>query len=409
MKTDAKSKEEFMHEFGITDSQLVQCDLKWPVIKAIADDHEKQKHHLQNSAREIANTLNLCPDVHTVSWRVKDTKGLVKKILRKRTEISNIEAELIGVKAAQDGESELYKYLQAKLTKLEKWRDISVDNYFKVITDLVGVRALHIFLDGCVPINNFIRDNWDLTKGEKVIIYTLGDKSEFADHIADSEVEPHRKGYRSIHYIIESKPRRRVLKSEIQVRTIFQEGWGEIDHMINYPESSGETDVQNFLMLFSTLAGNADAMGSFVQQLSKTFASARNDNETLKEQHKKELEQQNIILESVTAKLKTLENKAASKDIAKDILGDITNLETSIRKNRPEALGTDRSRTDLLKGLTGLGMAKGYIDLLVPSAREVAMGQYLDKLRRNSETMEKAMKSALGVNYKDIPGIVDDK
>ena len=41
--------------------------------------------------------------------------------------------------------------------------------------------------------------------------------------------------YTSVHYVI--KPREdSPVSCEIQVRTLLEEVWGEIDHLVNYPE-----------------------------------------------------------------------------------------------------------------------------------------------------------------------------
>jgi putative GTP pyrophosphokinase len=62
-------------------------------------------------------------------------------------------------------------------------------------------------------------------------------------------------GYRSIHYIIESSPIKTKFTSEIQVRTIFEEGWSEIDHNIRYPYDLENPILKGYLILFNRLAG----------------------------------------------------------------------------------------------------------------------------------------------------------
>jgi len=43
--------------------------------------------------------------------------------------------------------------------------------------------------------------------------------------------------YTSVHYVIASGSMRTVA-CEIQVRTLMEEVWGEVDHMINYPHQT---------------------------------------------------------------------------------------------------------------------------------------------------------------------------
>lgn len=108
------------------------------------------------------------------------------------------------------------------------------------------------------------------------------------------EVKVHPAGYRSIHYVFESHPNKRKLVTEVQVRTIFEEGWSEIDHKIRYPNFSDNKLVGYFLAIFNRLAGNADEMGGFIlgldaylSELEKQTATAiKEKNATLREMEK---------------------------------------------------------------------------------------------------------------------------
>ena len=48
--------------------------------------------------------------------------------------------------------------------------------------------------------------------------------------------------YTSVHYVIESNSRTRIT-CEVQVRTLSEEVWGEVDHKINYPHPYIESTV----------------------------------------------------------------------------------------------------------------------------------------------------------------------
>ena len=52
---------------------------------------------------------------------------------------------------------------------------------------------------------------------------------------------------------------------EIQIKTLFEEGWGEIDHSILYPQRKGNAMLTEFSELLNRLAGMGDEMGSFYQ------------------------------------------------------------------------------------------------------------------------------------------------
>lgn len=83
------------------------------------------------------------------------------------------------------------------------------------------------------------------------------------------EINEHEFGYRSIHYLVRSQPAKQEYIAEIQVRTIFEEGWSEIDHQIRYPYDIENSILGQFLVMFNRLAGSADEMGSFVKLLKR--------------------------------------------------------------------------------------------------------------------------------------------
>ena len=78
-------------------------------------------------------------------------------------------------------------------------------------------------------------------------------------------------GYRSVHYLIESYPTTQKVISEIQVRTIFEEGYGEIDHQLRYSLSEIPELLEQNLMLLNRIAGSSDEMASLINMLSKSF------------------------------------------------------------------------------------------------------------------------------------------
>ena len=98
-------------------------------------------------------------------------------------------------------------------------------------------------------------------------------------------VETHFKGYRSIHYIIESAPTRDVCFAEVQVRTIFEEGWSEIDHKLRYiAKSDSLHPLEQHLSILNRIAGSADEIGSLIkareQQLQKeSYYKERTDDD----------------------------------------------------------------------------------------------------------------------------------
>ena len=238
-------------------------------LKSIARDYEKIIPHLNESAEFLAKVLQKCSQVHSVRWRVKNPEHLLEKIIRKRASGS------------------------------KKYLEISEYNYFEIVTDLVGVRVLHLFKYEWLDIQSYILDCWEPLEKVKAYIRE-GDEGGIVDSYIENgcNVEPHLSGYRSIHYIISTQLTLKKVLSEIQVRTIFEEGWSEIDHKIRYPNFSDNKLISYFLTIFNRMAGSADEMGTFVKDLIAEIAFQELKYAEVQKKHEEHLSKiENLALE----------------------------------------------------------------------------------------------------------------
>jgi ppGpp synthetase/RelA/SpoT-type nucleotidyltranferase len=272
----------FLKDVGIEYVEWERSKADWNEMCLIANDFNAQLPALTSAAEQISSRIRTFNGVHSVRWRIKDTKHLIKKIIRKRLEVP--------VKP--------------------KWETISVENYLDVVTDLVGVRALHLFKDECIEIDSSICLVWEAC--EPVVIY-LRKGDEPISALVDRGAQPkiHDAGYRSIHYIVQSKPEKKVLKAEIQVRTIFQEGWSEIDHRVRYPDYSENEQVKVFLDLFNGLAGSADEMGSFVKKLTQVLSDSE-------EQKNRAIDERETAIADRDAAMADMEERLNELDLMKE-------------------------------------------------------------------------------------------
>jgi len=299
-----RSLESFLSTNNLSQDEWERSGADWEVLQAIADHHIARNHSLCTAAEAIAGRIRTFPGVHSVRWRVKNADHLLEKIVRKKLEPE----------------------------KNRAYVNINVDNYTKVVTDLVGVRALHLFKDECVAIDTEIRRNWD---SKEVIIYIRkGEQHLVSEELKQAGGKPkeHGKGYRSVHYIIKTKPEKFQIFAEVQVRTLFEEGWSEIDHKVRYPNFSKNPTVELFLGIFNGLAGSADEMGSFVKLLAQVTEDT-NALRTLAEMERDQaLEQANQTLQQLeearndaeryrelNAKLKGQIDLVASKNLSKGL------------------------------------------------------------------------------------------
>lgn len=142
-----------------------------------------------------------------------------------------------------------------------KWNSefpIDNKNIFEKITDLAGVRVLHLYQDQFPKIHMEILDkinkqkDWTLVEPPKA--YTWDPESKQFFESLGIGVEIKESYYTSVHYVV--RPRvESPLCCEIQVRTLFEEIWGEVDHTLNYPNSSKIIACREQLKVLAKLVG----------------------------------------------------------------------------------------------------------------------------------------------------------
>jgi len=260
--------EVFLDKYNILLEDYQSTGLIWDDLLDIYDDYIIFKKRLEPSAVLIFNTLMTSPHVHSVRYRIKDAEHLIEKIIRKKIENND--------------------------------SDININNYKFKVTDLIGLRALHLFKEAWEPINDFIIDGWILNQ-KPVANFRKGDSDEIVQFYIEKGCSPkeHQYGYRSVHYIIETQPGKEKHLAEIQVRTIFEEAWAEIDHTIRYPYDLENPIFFQFLLILNRLAGSADEMGSFIQFLKKQL-------QTREEEYKTTLESKNKLISDLEDNIENL-------------------------------------------------------------------------------------------------------
>ena len=123
--------------------------------------------------------------------------------------------------------------------KLKSGKIIDENNLFTVVNDLIGVRVLYLYQDQFQLIHNELLKKVDETKDwmfvEAPIAYTWGPETREYFEKLNIHTEVRDTYYTSVHYVIKPNNELSNITCEIQVRTLFEEIWGEIDHTINYP------------------------------------------------------------------------------------------------------------------------------------------------------------------------------
>lgn len=211
---------------------------------------EKRRHELSIFMKGVegwfASHPNLTggstPTVHSVKSRLKDSNHLKEKIVRKQASGNPITAE----------------------------------NLFTRVTDLAGVRVLHLYQEQSQIIHAAIIDkvenqrDWVFNEAPKAYTWDPEAQGFFADmglevHVKDSF-------YTSVHYLV--RPRADSPHCcEIQVRTLFEEIWGEVDHTLNYPNPTDNVACREQLRVLTKVVG---AGSRLVDAIFRTAASTPN-------------------------------------------------------------------------------------------------------------------------------------
>lgn len=230
------SREDFFEKYNVKLKAEDVEKFNWDDLEKIYTNYIAQIPSLEAIAVTIAEILRADKNVHSVRTRINNPEHLIEKIIRKTMK--------------KISENPTY--------------EINLNNYTREITDLIGIRVLHLYKDQAYDIDKNIRETWDLHE-TPIIYYRKGDSqtsmTETTEDISPRfEVKEHEFGYRSWHYLIKVKPTRIEHITEIQVRTIFEEGWSEIDHQLRYPYELHNELLREQLMVLNRLAGSADEM-----------------------------------------------------------------------------------------------------------------------------------------------------
>lgn len=168
--------------------------------------------YLYKKVMAVFESRRLRGVVHSIRHRIKDIDHLLEKIERKNHEDDSKPEE-------------------------DKKGHITKDNFFERITDIAGIRVLHLHQSQFEVIHKIIQDQ--VESGEFALFeapkaYTWDPDSIGFFRSLGIEVHQKESYYTSIHYVLKPK-QESFITCEVQVRTLMEEVWGEIDHTMNYP------------------------------------------------------------------------------------------------------------------------------------------------------------------------------
>lgn len=189
------------------------------------------------SAVDLAPSLKHC--VHSLRFRLKDPKHLRDKIIRKRKE--------------------------------DPTRRITLQTLFEQIEDLAGIRILHLYKSDLVPIHKYLMEAREWSICGKPVAYNWDDQfSHIFTELGDIDVKKKASLYTSVHYVVSNRSPQSPdgFRCEIQVRTLIEESWGEIDHQF-YPGVSLSTALRNQLEKLNRFCSLANGLAEDIRKATK--------------------------------------------------------------------------------------------------------------------------------------------
>lgn len=209
----------------------------------------RDEARLKKVRHDFLKLLDDIEHIHLSTSRVKTINSILRKIIVKR-----------------------HQYYRSKKSA---YSSISAETYGNALTDLVGVRVILSY-----------RGDWIDVHRELVNLFPLRPKNDYCNgilphesdtvfmaewpkayHAAGDNIESylqehldthlHKKGYRSIHYTVSFNN----TYIELQVRTIYDEAWSDVDHRYVYkqeanPSSEALTQLSAMLCQLTNLSND---------------------------------------------------------------------------------------------------------------------------------------------------------
>ena len=220
-------------------------------IQSALEAYRNEKFPIEQFLKRVYNFFSDHPElnegplpiVHSIKYRLKSEEHLAEKIKR----------------------------------KWEIYHGIDGNNVFNNITDIIGVRILHLYQAQFPKIhqeilNQIDEQEWYFFEPPKAYTWDPESEAFYKDLNINCEVKD--SFYTSIHYIVEPRENSPI-KCEIQVRTLFEEIWGEIDHSLNYPEKNQSIACREQLRVLAKLSSTGTRLVDSIFSSHEEFKKSR--------------------------------------------------------------------------------------------------------------------------------------
>lgn len=201
-------------------------------IRQAYEDNLDSFEFFLKHVRNFFEGRRLSQSVHSIRHRLKDVDHFMEKVERKNNE-------------------DLAKASESRLGP------ITPENVFDRITDIAGIRVLHLHTAQFESIHKALMakiDEGEFTLLEEPKAYTWDPESSDYFESLGLRREVKDSYYTSIHYVLRPNSRSKAT-CEVQVRTLLEEVWGEVDHTMNYPNPTTDAHCKEQIRILARLVG----------------------------------------------------------------------------------------------------------------------------------------------------------
>ena len=249
-------KQTFFATYNLTECDLQEANISWEELSLIAEEYSKLEHSLREIGKSFIDEYLYdieTAGIHSYRYRTKRVEHLLEKVVRKKKE------------------------------NPEKFAQLDHTNYYKFVTDLIGIRVFFLYREDWKYFHHYLTSQFENNPAlyirdrladfdEDPNHYYLAERPRAYKRTGDSkiydgnEIQIISDGiYRSLHYIVKYQGQ----YIEIQGRTLFEEGWGEVDHDIVYKDAEDDEMLRDYSKLLNRLSGLADEMSSYFRRMKR--------------------------------------------------------------------------------------------------------------------------------------------
>lgn len=245
---------------------------------------------------------NIYPKIKSINENI--TKDVFLPLMNPEIDVDVLKATKIHINSVKSRVKNPYHLIDKLVRKINKntdYAEITLDNYHLYVDDLIGFRVLLLYLEDWYDLHQKLLTFFPYSKDRivnkqdrssipnqtpsfmigipEINIRNGDDEDIYKVHFRNccfDDLFLLRKGryYRSIHYSIYHQG----FCFEIQVRSLFDEAWSEVDHDVLYPLYLDHQPLVDFSKQINRLAGLGNEMTSYFRGVLKN--SVVHDNDT---------------------------------------------------------------------------------------------------------------------------------